>query len=316
VKFAARPPTPDESCVLVDGPWTHRTVRANGIALHLAEIGTGPLVVFLHGFPQFWWTWRQQLIDLADAGFRAVAVDLRGFGASDKTPRGYDAPNLAADIAALVTALGERDAILVGNDLGGLLAWTIAATHPQVVRRLAIVGAAHPLRLRQALVTNPGSQGRASAYAIGSFQLPRRPEARLSADGPDADYVRNLFDGWSGPRWTATPHYAEEVARYAEALRIWPVAHCALEYYRWLVRSQLRPDGWRYAASMRRPVAVPVLQLHGSADRCVLPKTAQGSGRYVDADYEWHQLEGVGHFPQDEDPDRVSAELTRWAKSD
>jgi pimeloyl-ACP methyl ester carboxylesterase len=316
VRSARRVPAPDESVVLVEGPWTHRTVRANGIALHIAEIGTGPLVLFLHGFPQFWWTWHRQLIDLADAGYRAVAVDLRGFGASDKTPRGYDSPNVAADIAALVTALGERDATIVGNDLGGLLAWTVATAHPQVVRRLVVVGAAHPLRLRQALVANPTGQGRASAYAVASFQLPRRPEARLS-DGNAAStaYVRGLFDEWTGPRWQAAADYDAAVERYTEALRIWPVAHCALEYFRWLVRSQLRPDGLRYAASMRRPVRVPVLQLHGSADRCVLPQTAQGSGRYVNGDYEWHQLERVGHYPQDEDPDRVSAELIRWAKT-
>ncbi len=97
-------------------------------------------------------------------------------------------------------------------------------------------------------------------------------------------------------------------------MRIWPVAHCALEYYRWLVRSQFRPDGLRYAAGMRTRVQMPVLQLHGQVDTCVLPLTAQGSGRYVSGDYEWHQLEQVGHFPQNEDPDRVSAELIRWAK--
>jgi pimeloyl-ACP methyl ester carboxylesterase len=93
------------------------------------------------------------------------------------------------------------------------------------------------------------------------------------------------------------------------------VAHCALEYYRWLVRSQLRPDGLRYAASMRALVQRPVLQLHGAADGCILPRTAQGSSRYVSGDYEWHQLDHVGHFPQNEEPDRVSAELIRWAKS-
>ncbi len=163
-----------EATILLDGPWTHRVVRANGIAFHVAEVGSGPLVLLLHGFPQFWWTWRQQLTDLADAGFRAVAVDLRGFGASDKPPRGYDAPNLAADMAALVGALGEADAMIVGNDLGGLLAWTIAAQQPKVARRIAVLGAAHPLRLRRAVATEPRGQLRASGYAF-SFQTPRWP---------------------------------------------------------------------------------------------------------------------------------------------
>lgn len=304
-------PTPDDSLVLIDGPWTHRMVRANGIALHIAEAGTGPMVLLLHGFPQFWWTWRQQLTDLADAGFRAVAVDLRGYGASDKPPRGYDAPTLAADMAQLVTSLGERDAVVVGNDVGGLLAWTMAALHPRVVRRLAVLGAAHPLRLRHAVFADLRGQGRASDYALRSFQVPRLPEARLARDSV---YVRELVDKWAGPRWQAHPDYQATVERYAAAMRITPVAHTALEQFRWLVRSLPRPDGWRFARAMQQPISAPVLHLHGELDRCVLPNTAQGSGRYVAGEYEWRVLDGVGHFPQDEAPELISGELIRWAK--
>jgi pimeloyl-ACP methyl ester carboxylesterase len=302
----------DDSSVLLDGPWTHRTVRANGIAMHVAEVGTGPMVLMLHGFPQFWWTWQQQLVDLADTGFRAVAVDLRGYGASDKPPRGYDAPTLAADIAQLVPALGERDAVLVGNNIGGLLAWTVAALHPRVVRRLAVLGAAHPLRLRSAIVSDPRGQGRAWAYALRTFQLPRRPETLLTRNSA---YVESLFRSWTGPAWRATADYATGVERYAAALRIHPVAHCALEYFRWLIRSLPRPDGRRYASALQQhPIAAPVLQLHGELDSCILPRTAQGSGRYVTGAYEWRTLDGVGHFPQNEAPDLVSGELIRWAK--
>jgi pimeloyl-ACP methyl ester carboxylesterase len=308
--FGPLPGAPDSSTVLVDGPWTHRSVQANGIALHIAEAGTGPLVLLLHGFPQFWWAWHQQLIDLADAGYRAVAVDLRGYGASDKTPRGYDAPNLAADIAALVPALGESDAVVVGTDIGGLLAWTMAATHPQVVRSLVVVGAAHPLRLRSALRRDP-QQRRASRYALRTFQLPRRPEHLLGTDG---QWVRELFDTWTGPRWRGTPGYVADVARYAQAMRIHPVYFCAAEYFRWLVRSVPRKDGRRFADSLRRPVTAPVLQLHGDFDSCVLPATAQGSGQFVTGRYEWRVLDGVGHFPHNEVPELVSGELIRWAK--
>jgi len=300
-----------ESAILFEGPWTHRTVRANGIAMHIAEVGAGPLVLFLHGFPQFWWTWRDQLGELADAGFRAVAVDLRGIGASDKPPRGYDTPTLANDVAALVAALGERDAMLVGNDLGGLIAWTVAAQHPRVARRLAVVGAAHPLRLRQAVATEPRTQGSASAYAWRTFQVPRRPEALLTRD---AAYVGELFERWSGPKWRDTPSFVEDVDVYARALRVPKVAHTSLEQFRWLVRSQARPDGRRFAARLREPITAPVLQLHGADDRCVLPATAQGSGRYVSAEYEWRLIDGVGHYPQNETPDVVSGQLIRWAK--
>ena len=304
---------PDESVVLIEGPWTHRTIRANGIAQHVVEAGTGPLVLLLHGMPTFWWTWAQQLTDLADAGFRAVAVDLRGYGGSDKPPRGYDATTLASDIASLVTALGERDAVIVGNDVGGLLAWTVAAHNPQVVRRIAVLGAAHPIRLRQAVFTDRKGQRHASAYALKKFQLPRYGERLLTQDSV---FIKELFEIWSGPRWRGTPGYVEAVQRYAEAMRIHPVAHCALEFFRWAVRSLPRPDGRRYIESMRAPIRRPVLQLHGDFDGCVLPRTAQGSSRHVSADYEWRLLTGVGHFPQHEAPERVSDELIRWAKLD
>ncbi|MFN2560727.1 MAG: alpha/beta fold hydrolase [Jatrophihabitans sp.] len=311
--FGPLPGAPDSSIVLVDGPWTHRMVRANGIALHVAELGTGPLVLLLHGFPQFWWGWHQQLTDLADAGYRAVAVDLRGYGASDKPPRGYDSMTLAADMAALVTSLGESDAMIVGNDVGGTLAWTIAARHPRVVRSMVVLGAAHPLRMRHELRPGAGSQQRhASSYILRTFQVPRRAEHLLSRD---SHWVRELYDRWSGPRWRGTPRYVAEVERYAQAMRIHPVSYCAAEHFRWTVRSLVRSDGRQYAASLRNPITAPVLHLHGDFDSCVLPRTAQGSGQYVSGPYEWRVLDGVGHYPHNEVPDFVSGELIRWAKT-
>ena len=111
-----QPEPPEPSTVRVAGPWTHHEVSANGIRLHIAELGTGPLVLLLHGFPEFWWSWRHQLVGLAGAGLRAVAVDLRGYGDSDKPPRGYDGWTLAGDVAGLIRALGERSAAVVGHD--------------------------------------------------------------------------------------------------------------------------------------------------------------------------------------------------------
>jgi pimeloyl-ACP methyl ester carboxylesterase len=301
---------PDDSITRVDGPWQHRTVRANGIALHVAELGEGPLVLFLHGFPFFWWTWREQLVAVAEAGFRAVAVDLRGYGTSDKPPRGYDTSTLAADIAGLVGALGERDALLVGTDVGAELAWTVAVSSPHAVRGLVIVGGAHPLRLRAAVLREPRGQARAYAHALGLFQLPRVPERRLTDNG---DYLPELIGRWSGPAWRRSREFSDAVERYVRAMQVRPVAHCALEHFRWLVRSVPRGDGRRYAAMMAEPVAVPVLQLHGALDTCILPRTAEGSIRHVSGSFEWKLLDGIGHFPQEEVPVEVSQETIRWA---
>ncbi|MDR1999571.1 MAG: alpha/beta hydrolase [Frankiaceae bacterium] len=303
---------PDDSAVLIDGPWTHRIVPANGIALHIAELGAGPLVLLLHGFPQFWWAWRRQLTALADAGFRAAAVDLRGYGASDKPPRGYDTGTLAADVTALISALGERDAVLVGSDLGGALAFAAAHQAPGAVRRIVVLAAAHPLPMRRRMLTDLRGQARASALITTAFQLPRLPERRLR----DPTTIRGLLAHGAGPAWRESEEFAEAAALYGLAMRIQPVSHLALENFRWQLRSLPRPDGWRFTRMVRRPSDVPVLQLHGELDPIVLPGTARGSGRYIRGDYEWRLLPGVGHYPHEEAPGAVSEQIIRWARED
>ncbi len=301
---------PDATSVLLPGPWQHRDISANGVRLHAAEAGSGPLVLLLHGYPEFWWAWRHQLVALAAAGFRAVAVDLRGYGASDKPPRGYDLPTLSADVAAVVRALGEPDAVVVGHDWGGLLGWTMAALHPRTVRGLVVLSAAHPREFRAAMARP--AQRRASAYAL-RYQLPRLPEQRLTRH--DDDPVAELLRRWTGTGWLQTTDFAEAVARYRRAARIPQAAYGAMEFHRWAFRSQLRPDGLRYARRMAAPVTAPTLQLHGAQDRCVLPGTARGSGRYVAGRYEWRELPGVGHFPHEEVPDAVSTAIADWARA-
>jgi pimeloyl-ACP methyl ester carboxylesterase len=302
-------PPPDETCVLVDGPWTHRFVGANGSRFHVVEAGTGPLVLFLHGFPETWYGWRHQLTALADAGYRAVAVDLRGYGASDKPPRGYDGYTMSADVDGLIRALGERDAVLVGHDLGGLVAWMAAAFHPQRVRRLIVCAAAHPLRLRTGLFSDPRGQLSASRHLL-KFQVPRY-EHVLTRD--DAAIAAQLMTDWAGP-WRTSAEFADYLAHCRRAIQIPQAAFCALEAYRWVFRGALRPSGRRFVKLMQQPITSPTLHLHGAEDTGVLPRTAQGSGRYVAARYEWRLLDGVGHLLQQEVPELVTAEILRWIK--
>ncbi|HWN34038.1 MAG TPA: alpha/beta hydrolase [Pseudonocardia sp.] len=292
---------PDPSSVRIAGPWRHRDVSANGVRFHLAELGHGPLVVLAHGFPEFWWSWRHQLVGLADAGFRVVAVDLRGYGDSDKPPRGYDLWTLAGDLGGLIRALGERQASVVGHGWGGLVAWTLAALHPRLVRSLVALNTPHPLALRRATWADPRGLGWATVRAAAGYQLPMLPERSLRADG--AARVERILRAWSGPGWAAAPEFAEVARRYREAMLIPGVAHCALEYFRWAARSQARPDGRRFAAAVARPVDVPVLQLHGVADPCLAERTVRASARWVAAGrYDYRALPGSGHFPHQEAP--------------
>ncbi|MFC4589090.1 alpha/beta fold hydrolase [Sphaerisporangium corydalis] len=296
---------PDESLARIPGPWTHRSVHAGNGMFHIVEAGEGPLVLLLHGFPQFWWTWRHQLVSLREAGYRVVAVDLRGYGASDKPPRGYDLPALAGNMCGLIRALGETCGVVVGHDWGGLIAWTMGVMDPKAVRRLVTVSAPHPLRLRQAMLTGPSSQLKAGRHLL-EFQLPWLPERRLTKNG--AARVGALLDAWSGPEWPP-----EDVSgTYRDVFRIPTVAHCALEYHRWFIRSRFRPDGMRYRRLMRGEIGMPTLQMHGSLDSFTLPRTAQGSSRYVAAPYRWRLIEGSGHYPHEERPDVFDEELLSW----
>src|SRR3954465_14738063 len=170
------------SGVYAEGPWTHRAVSAGGTRFHIVEAGEGPLVLLLHGFPEFWRSWHNQLISLRSAGARAVAMDLRGYGGSDKPPRGYDLVTAAADAAGLVRSLGEANASGVGHGLGALIGWTLAAYHPKVIRRLAVISMGHPLRMRASVLGDPLGQGRRSGYSLGA-QLPVWPERQLLRDG-------------------------------------------------------------------------------------------------------------------------------------
>jgi pimeloyl-ACP methyl ester carboxylesterase len=297
-------PTGD-SVVDVPGPWTLRRVAANGARFHLAEVGSGPLVVLLHGFPEFWWAWRHQLPVLAAAGYRAVAMDLRGYGGSDKTPRGYDPVTLAGDVAGVVRSLGGREAVVVGHGWGGFVGWATATIHPDQVRGLVAVAAPHPLITLRLLLRNWRRLG--GLGQLLEMQLPLLPERRIMAD--DCAYVeKHLASGAAPGSRFPDPAAAQ---RYRCAMRLWPSPHCALEGPRWLLRSRFRSDGRRFDARMRRPVELPVLQVHGELD----PLMARGDGRApepVRGPYDFELISGAGHFPHEESPDAFTKALLGW----
>lgn len=307
-------PPPDPSVVRIAGPWRHLDVHANGIRFHCVEALSDdstpatarPLVILLHGFGSFWWSWRHQLQGLPDV--RVVAVDLRGYGGSDKPPRGYDGWTLAGDIAGLVRALGHNSAILVGHADGGLVCWATSVLHSRVVRAIALVSSPHPAALRASALTRR-DQSRALLPSLLRYQLPVLPERALTAH--NADQLEHLVRSRSSGKWLASEDFSETIAHMRRAIRIPGAAHCALEYQRWAVRSQLRSEGWRFMKLMNRQLDVPVLHLRGDADPYVLADSVDRTQRYAPRG-RFVALAGVGHYAHEEAPAEVNHHLRRF----
>ena len=231
------------------------------VTLHYVEAGEGPLVVLLHGFPEFWFGWRLQIEAIAAAGFRVVAPDMRGYNLSSK-PSGisaYSGEKLADDIYGLIHELGEKSATLVGHDWGGTVAWTTAMNHPEVVDRLVVLDAAHPRKLQKGLFS-PRQLLRSWYFFF--FTLPWLPERVVSAKR-FRFFQRFLRD--------ARPAYTpEEMDRYVEAWSRPGAARAMLDYYR---NSVLTPP-WKAWRAIRK-VTAPTLVIWGKRDRYLGPKLAE-----------------------------------------
>jgi pimeloyl-ACP methyl ester carboxylesterase len=309
-------PPPDPSVTRIDGPWRHLDVHANGIRFHVVEAtpaeptstlgGERPLVILLHGFGSFWWSWRHQLRALT--GARVVAVDLRGYGGSDKPPRGYDGWTLAGDTAGLVRALGHEKATLVGHADGGLVCWATSVLHPRAVRAIALVSSPHPVALRASALTRR-DQSKALLPWILRYQLPWWPEHVLTR--ADAAELETLVRSRASGKWLASEDFSESIAHLRRAIQIPFAAHSALEYQRWAARSQLRGEGRRFMRSMKRPLAVPMLHLRGELDPYVLADPVDRTQRYAPHG-RYVSVAGTGHFAHEESPELVNEHLLRF----
>lgn len=259
-------------------------------------------MILVHGFADLWWSWRHQLTALGAAGFHTVAVDLRGYGDSDKPPRGYDGWTLAGDIAGLVRALGHDNATLVGHADGGLVCWATAALHPRSVRSMALLASPHPIALRRAGLVDR-AQRAALLPTFLRYQLPRLPERALTAD--HGAEVERLVRSRSSERWQRSDEFGEVMTRMRSAIAVPGVAHSTLEYQRWAFRSQFRSDGRRFRKAVDKTLDLPAVQLLGADDPYVLPATARRDSHWAPQLVE-HRLTGTGHYLHQERPDDVT----------
>jgi pimeloyl-ACP methyl ester carboxylesterase len=268
------------------GPWTHGYKIVNGVKLHYAELGNPgtPLVILLHGFPECWYEWRAVMPRLAER-FHVVAPDMRGFNWSER-PRGvanYSVDKVAADIAALIPALGHHTAHVVGHDWGGGIAWYFGAAHADRLDKLVITNAPHPDALRREFLR--GEQLLRSYY-IFLFQLPLLPEAIMRL---------TLRSGLRGSAAVPGAFSDEALDVYQHAVSQPGAATAMLNYYRAAFRDSLRLS--RTAHTINRPTQV----IWGMKDFALVPGLLDGLDRWV-PDLRIDRITDSGHWVPEEKP--------------
>ena len=267
---------------------THGYADSNGVKIHYAKMGSGPLIVMIHGFPDYWYTWRHQMEGLADR-FTVVAIDQRGYNLSDK-PAGvenYDVRLLVGDVIAVIRHLGQPKAIVVGHDWGGVVAWQVAMNVPQMVDRLIILNLPHPRGLSRELAHNPEQQ-KNSAYAR-RFQT-EGAEKTLTAEGL-ASWVRDP---------DAKKKYIEAFGRSDFG--------AMLNYYK---RNYPR-EPYTEDTSPVKKIQMPVLMFHGLKDTALLSGALNGTWDWMEQDLTLVTVPDAGHFVQADAPELVTKSMRAW----
>jgi pimeloyl-ACP methyl ester carboxylesterase len=283
--------------------WQHQFVETNQIRLHCVTQGEGELVILLHGFPEFWYSWRFQIPALA-RHFKVVVPDLRGYNDSDKPASGYDLDTLSADIKGLIENLGYARAHLVGHDWGGAIAWNIAQKFPQCLNRLAVLNAAPSQRFLQEMVSNL-DQLRRSWYVL-AFQIPGIPEWLIQQNLKE--FVKRLFQEQAIRKGAFS---SENTAIYQTALSKPGALSAALNYY----RQMLSP--WHWLKDWGRPpnpITAPTLVLWGEDDSLLSQKLTQDLEQLIQAPYELKLIPHCGHWVQQEAPQTVNRELLTFLR--
>jgi pimeloyl-ACP methyl ester carboxylesterase len=290
-------------------PWQHRFVEANGLRFHVVaqepapeqSKAAAPLVVLLHGFPEFWYSWRHQIPALAAAGFAVVAPDLRGYNDSDK-PEGVEAyriGNVVEDVAGLIRALGRERAVIVGHDWGGAAAYAFAMMKPEMTSRLCVMNSPHPARFAEELHRGNEAQLRRSWYMF-FFQLPDEPERLLAAG--NFRMLRGMLVN-SARKGTFPPAV---LARYVEAFAKPGALTGAINWYRASFRRGL-PSPREFPK-----IAAPTLIVWGVRDFALGTELTRGIRPYFSGPFALTYLRGVSHWVQQEAPARVNAILIRF----
>ena len=272
--------------------WHHDFVDLEDIKLHYVTQGEGPLMLMLHGFPEFWYSWRHQIPEFAQ-DHHVVALDLRGYNDSDK-PQGvssYQMKLLVNDVVKVIQALGYEKCILVGHDWGAVISWFVAENYPQMIEKLIIMNVPHPAKFVEGLKTI--RQLLRSWYML-FFQIPRLPEWLIS---------RNNFDlvgkAFSGTAIDKTAFTEEDLAAYREAAAKPGAITAMINYYRNMF------SGLRGSEQSWSVLPMPTLMIWGEDDTALGKELTYGTDDYVEQ-FTLHYIPNCSHWVQQEQPKKVN----------
>lgn len=275
----------------LEGSWQHEYITTNGINLHYVTQGEGELMLMLHGFPEFWYSWRHQIPEFAK-DFKVVALDLRGYNESDKPSKqsAYVMDQFIKDIEGVIKGLGYDRCVLVGHDWGGAIAWSFAYAHSDMVERLIVLNLPHPAKFAEGFRTP--QQLLRSAY-IFFFQLPLLPELLLQAS--DYQPIETAFKGMAVNKSAFTQ---ADIEAYKNAAAKRGALTATLNYYRNVWQQGLLSHNWGI-------LDVPTLMIWGEDDTALGKELTYGTEAYV-RDFQIKYISNCSHWVQLEQPQLVN----------
>lgn len=277
--------------VITQETWKHEYILSNGLKLHYVTQGEGPLMLMLHGFPEFWYSWRYQIPEFAK-DFKVVALDLRGYNDSDKPKNqsAYVMDEFVRDIEGVITGLGYEKCILIGHDWGGAIAWNFAYSYPYMVEQLIILNLPHPAKFSEGLRTP--QQLLRSSYAL-FFQLPSLPEFLIQAS--DYQFIENTFRGLAIDKSAFTQ---EDIEAYKNAASKRGALTAMLNYYRNFSQQKILNSTWSI-------LEVPTLMIWAEKDTALGKEMTYGTDAYV-RDLQIKYIPNCSHWVQQEQPQLVN----------
>ncbi|MHC5594958.1 MAG: alpha/beta fold hydrolase [Nostoc sp.] len=286
---------------VIELTWKHEYITTNGVKLHYVTQGEGPLMLMLHGFPEFWYSWRHQIPEFAQ-DFKVVAIDLRGYNDSDKPTEqsAYIMDEFLKDVEGVIKALGYQKCVLVGHDWGAGIAWNFAYTHPEMVERLIILNLPHPAKFAEGLRTFQQLQ---RSYYIFLFQLPWFPEVFLQSS--DYQAIETIFKGTAVNKSAFTK---ADIDAYKNAAAKRGALTAMLNYYRNVFQQRMLNQNWGI-------LEVPTLMIWGENDTALGKELTYNTATYV-KDFQIKYIPNCGHWVQQEQPELVNYYMQKFLKTE